>query len=899
MADTFTFDLSLPPKVRSDLQSYRTSVFAEMYYQKEHGRRYKVVNGSFLGRMSDGYAYCFDMESELFIADSSPVTVSHGEKSASGIVVACEDFQITVLLEQDIGEKLPVANIQVEPWKLLEALNARLGKMTSRNEIALSLMRDGPGLATGRPISDVATGQETAKARVRNQPITVIWGPPGTGKTYTMAEIAIGHIASGKRVLVVSHSNISVDGVVKKVAELMRARGMDRRLWRGDVMRFGHVRDEALAQDEDVVSYLHALGSDPDRKKELASLYDERDRLRGAAGRRTLDMANVQNKIRSLRASIDEDEKYCVDHAKLVATTVSKLYANSFFEDKTYDLVMFDEVSMAYVPQIVCAAMHASKRLVIVGDFRQLSPIVQSRGAKRELSRDIFTYLGIIGSDQVAHYHPWLVMLDEQRRMHPAISAFPSHEFYDRLLRDHESVRETRGQIAACSPGQGEPMVMMNLMGTYCAAMRNSDNSRFNILSAIVCFGAALQASQTGASNVGIIAPYAAQVRLIRAMLRDWQEQAHKAEREGVDITCSTVHQFQGSERDVIVLDMVESYPAKKPGILMSSKENGSVGRLVNVAVTRARGKLVTVSNDAFWEPPAVSRDNGFARLVLHHRSFDNVIATRDGSLGGLMASMDFGPNIRLLSSDEAEAGLLRDVGEAVQKIVLSLPDGKLEEPFAEVLAQKLAEAKARGVDVLMKCYNWKDLPESWRSFGWQSDDSIFPLVMIDGKVCWYGLPWSRMRVPGKDLVAQKTTLRTPLRITGYATMQMIWSLTGIENRESGKNKQSLRAREDSAEGDADGTAAYGLNRYILEHKKCSRCKGPMRIVKGYQSRKFSLRCDNCGQSDMLYRDELNYYISISHTKCPKCGADVKAKVSRYGLYIECVKRHKLQPTEL
>ena len=101
MADTFSFDLSLPAKVRGDLQGYRTSVFAEMYYQKEHGRRYRVVNGTFLGHMSDGYAYCFDMESELFIADSSPVTVSHGGKSASGVVVACEDFQITVLLEQE------------------------------------------------------------------------------------------------------------------------------------------------------------------------------------------------------------------------------------------------------------------------------------------------------------------------------------------------------------------------------------------------------------------------------------------------------------------------------------------------------------------------------------------------------------------------------------------------------------------------------------------------------------------------------------------------------------------------------------------------------------------------------------------------------------------------------
>ena len=54
----------------------------------------------------------------------------------------------------------------------------------------------------------------------------------------------------------------------------------------------------------------------------------------------------------------------CVEGARILGTTVSKLYANRLFDGMKFDVVMFDEVSMAYVPQIVCAAMYATQRLL-------------------------------------------------------------------------------------------------------------------------------------------------------------------------------------------------------------------------------------------------------------------------------------------------------------------------------------------------------------------------------------------------------------------------------------------------------------------------------------------------------------------------------------------------------
>lgn len=99
---------------------------------------------------------------------------------------------------------------------------------------------------------------------------------------------------------------------------------------------------------------------------------------------------------------------------------------------RQFDLVMFDEVSMAYVPQVIAAAALAREKFMCVGDFKQLAPISQNQAA-RILQVDIFSYLRIVDENGNMFWHPWLVMLNEQRRMAPAISEF--------CLRCHYRIR--------------------------------------------------------------------------------------------------------------------------------------------------------------------------------------------------------------------------------------------------------------------------------------------------------------------------------------------------------------------------------------------------------------------------------------------------------------------------
>ena len=122
------------------------------------------------------------------------------------------------------------------------------------------------------------------------------------------------------------------------------------------------------------------------------------------------------------------------------------------------------------------------------------------------------------------------------------------------------------------------------LLDIYCFSDSTS-SSRFNPVSALITV---IQARQALASQhgVGIVTPYNAQARLINRILRE-----SDAPRENVLV--ATVHKFQGSERDLMIFDLVEG-KGKKPGLLFSDSGSGAA-RLTNVAISRAKGKFIYV----------------------------------------------------------------------------------------------------------------------------------------------------------------------------------------------------------------------------------------------------------------------------------------------------------------
>lgn len=615
--ETQTFE-SYTAYTSSDISEYSDALHKEIFYLKQgKGKKYKIVNGNRLNVSDKGiFTYSFEMETELHLPDDAPVVVETFDGlRAVGSVLACEDFEMILLLDRDLNDKVNAAHLMVEPWKLLEALDKRMTSLNPNvHKLAIRIMRDGPGLATNDDIRNVPMGQPAVSKKLESDDIVTVWGPPGTGKTYTMAKIVNNYIAQNKSVLIVSHSNVSVDGVIKQVVKMLDS-SLQSYLENGKILRFGYVRDEELSQNPYATSFNYTLSKCETFARQLDILNAKRDELRAKNRMKSEEYTEIEKKIKAVRAEIRREERNYVQSALVIGTTISRATVDPMFDERQFDLVMFDEVSMAYVPQVIAAAALAREKFMCVGDFKQLAPISQNQAA-RILQVDIFSYLRIVDEKGNMFWHPWLVMLNEQRRMAPAISEFPSKFIYKGLLKDNSVVlngqnKKKNDVVINKQPLAKDALNLVDMAGTYCAADKNTDGSRFNILSAVISFSTAVNAQNNNIDDVGIITPYAAQVRLIRAMLRDYYA------KDIPSIRCATVHQFQGSESDVIVFDAVESYPKGAVGYLMG-KEPNQVTRLINVAITRGKGKVIVVANARFWENIFKGRNHVFYRLLQH-----------------------------------------------------------------------------------------------------------------------------------------------------------------------------------------------------------------------------------------------------------------------------------------
>ena len=186
-------------------------------------------------------------------------------------------------------------------------------------------------------------------------------------------------------------------------------------------------------------------------------------------------------------------------------------------------------------------------------------------------------------------------MLDVQYRMHPAIGALVGELFYGgRLVHDAADTEA----IAARAPFPGRAVVVAN---TPSACQRSpKGSSRLNPASAEVTADLALEAVRGGSESIAVITPYAAQASEIRRLLA--------ARRIADAVECSTIHRFQGRECDVVILDLVDANPMRPSALV------GDAPNLLNVSISRARGKLVIVADVAYFE--SVAPDGLVAALL-------------------------------------------------------------------------------------------------------------------------------------------------------------------------------------------------------------------------------------------------------------------------------------------
>jgi ATP-dependent RNA/DNA helicase IGHMBP2 len=434
--------------------------------------------------------------------------------------------------------------------------------------------------------------QVAARQALEARDLFLVHGPPGTGKSTVLAEVAVRAVAERKKVLVTAASNAAVDHLLEVVLErgLRGVRiGHPARVARSLI---DHSLDEQVQREPDwqVAQELW------DQAGELSG-YARRQRRQGRSRERHANARAAAGEAKALRQEAREREGRAVaavlSRSDVVAATLSGLWGYELRKSR-FDVALVDEATQAIEPVALGAFARASV-VIMAGDHCQLPPTVLSqRAAERGLAVSLFERL------LADHGDPIRVMLKEQHRMSTALMAFPSHETYGGELRAHPSVAGRRLTISAPDVGADQgpvpPVIFVDTAGRGfdedqppgTESFRNSGEAALVVARAVSLVTAGLSPT-----DVAVIAPYSAQVTELRA-----RAAAHP---ELSEVEIDTVDAFQGREKEAVLVSLTRANATGTIGFLADL-------RRMNVAITRARAHLFvtgdsgTVSREPYYE---------------------------------------------------------------------------------------------------------------------------------------------------------------------------------------------------------------------------------------------------------------------------------------------------------
>lgn len=422
--------------------------------------------------------------------------------------------------------------------------------------------------------------QKLAVRRALSRELSLILGPPGTGKTRTLAELVRQAVARGERVLVTAASHTAVDNLAERlVREGVR------------LVRMGH---PARVSEEMEAHTLDALLEATESSKLAEGWVREAEQLRqklaqrmkrGAVSREERSAAKfeINGLFASARRATKDSQKNILESATVIAATAAG--ADSWqLDGLQFDRVVLDEATQAPDPIALVALLRATK-VVMAGDPFQLPPTVVAKEAVDEgLSSTLFERLA--AGEWADEY---VTLLRVQHRMHEALMAFPNKQTYSGQLRAAPEVATARleeyGGIRADDARPG-PLVMLDTAGRGWDEEREDDDpSTRNSSNAARIAAEVRRLVSRGVkpADIGVITPYNAQVRWIRDALDELLA-------DGLEV--STVDGFQGREKLVIVVDLVRSNDIGEIGFLADV-------RRMNVAITRAKRWLLVLGDGA------------------------------------------------------------------------------------------------------------------------------------------------------------------------------------------------------------------------------------------------------------------------------------------------------------
>ena len=425
------------------------------------------------------------------------------------------------------------------------------------------------------------SSQKKAFLAALDTDLTLIWGPPGTGKSFTLASIIYALYQLGEdRTVVCCLSNVAVDQLLCKLLDIIEREGL--MISPGNIYRAGRSMDSRIIGTD-------YLFPNDERTKSLRNQIKDNNEKILKLKEHKQDKSEMSIVLKAANKELREELKahtdFLVKSSRLVFSTISNFILNTNLYESKFDNLIVDEASMMAMPSLLALGHNISKRLILVGDFQQLSPISMVKDDL--LIESVFEMSGvnIRNTD-----HPALHQLLNQRRSNEKIVNLINRTFYQGKLIPAAKENE---EVIYSDPFPGKIIALKRVKDGAVRYTKGGTRQNKVFAENVIGILDTLAKDKNADFTIGVITPYKGQVSLLRALKRERGYDDHFGSRGKI----GTVHTFQGSECDIIIFDMVDCYVLENGHSNRLGKlyhDNGGE-RLLNVAVSRARHKLIVV----------------------------------------------------------------------------------------------------------------------------------------------------------------------------------------------------------------------------------------------------------------------------------------------------------------
>ena len=408
--------------------------------------------------------------------------------------------------------------------------------------------------------------KNAVKSIAENENLTIIHGPPGTGKTTTLIEGIHQLILNGEKILVSAPTNTAVDNIAKGLIG-----------FNINILRVGNT---TKVNDEVFPYTTEGKMQESKQQKEIKKLKIRAEELRKMANQykrnfgkeereqRNLLLKEVKNIRKEIRDLRNYYEGQLFDQAKVVLGTPIGL-SDFISVNHHFDTLIIDEAGQCIEP-LAWIIFPLADKWVLAGDHLQLPPMVLSDEAVK-LGFDISILETCFKKTNNVHF------LNTQYRMRKAIAGFSSLYFYNNELLTPNHLDNV-----------GQHITFFDTAGAGFEEEKGGDGSSLLNQGELDVVQKIIDSEKLEIKNIAFISPYSGQVGLAKS-------------RFPKELLISTIDSFQGQEKDTVIISLVRSNSESKIGFL-------SDYRRMNVAITRAKEKLYvigdssTIGNDIFYE---------------------------------------------------------------------------------------------------------------------------------------------------------------------------------------------------------------------------------------------------------------------------------------------------------